>query len=106
MEKGNYDFKELDKLEAFCGWIPRLSCQRKDLFDGEQIVVNKDDELYFDAILHRYSYGHEDNLLEIMGDIVEDSDDTVEGFLTADEIILRIINDMFEVKENDKSEQT
>lgn len=104
MEKGNYDFKEIDKLEAFCGLIPRLYCKRVDLFDGEQIFVNKDGTFYFDAILHRYSYGHEQNLLEIMGDIVENSEDSVEGFLNADEIILRIVNDLCEVKENERPE--
>ena len=52
----------------------------------------------WDAVCHWGTYGFEDGLLEIMGDILTEEDleyDTVKGFLTADEVIERI-----ELKEN------
>ena len=45
-----------------------------------------------DAICHDGSYGRFDGLLEIMGDIVDEAitEDTVEGWLTAEDILNRI----------------
>ena len=58
----------------------------KPLFDGWQIWCDD-----WDAICHSFSYGHEDGLLEIMGILVdEEVGDTVEGCLTAEEILRRI----------------
>lgn len=44
----------------------------------------------WDAICHDGSYGHTSGLLEIMGNIVEVDYDTVEGGLTAQEILNRV----------------
>ena len=44
----------------------------------------------WDAICQQGSYGYEDGLLEICGDIVETKDDIVEGYLTAQDVIERI----------------
>ena len=47
----------------------------------------------WDAVCHWGTYGFEDGLLEIMGDILTEEDleyDTVKGFLTADDVIERI----------------
>ena len=49
---------------------------------------NKQDCLC-DAICHKYSYGHEQGLLEIMG-LNEDPYDDVEGWLTAQQVFERI----------------
>lgn len=58
----------------------------KPLFDGWQIWCDD-----WDAICHSFSYGHEEGLLEIMGTLVdEEIGDTVEGCLTAEEILRRI----------------
>lgn len=45
-----------------------------------------------DAICHDGSYGRQDGLLEIMGDLVDEifTGDTVEGWLSAEEILTRI----------------
>lgn len=43
-----------------------------------------------DAICHDYSYGREDGLLEIMGNLVDKTADRVEGWLTAEDILNRI----------------
>ena len=58
----------------------------KLLWDGWQILCDD-----WDAICHSFSYGHEDGLLEIMGILVDkEVGDTVEGCLTAEEILKRI----------------
>ena len=55
------------------------------------IVPSNTEERKWDAICHYGSYGHEDGLLEIMGDLVTKEDgDSVVGFLTADDVIMRI----------------
>jgi len=63
-----------------------------ELFDGYQIVVNDENEHYaWDAICHSYSYGHKEGKLEIMGDIVSpNAGDSVEGYLTAEDILERL----------------
>lgn len=57
------------------------------LYDGVQIIVYNGVERVWDAICHKYSYGHEDGLLEVAGIMTEDIDDAVKGYLTADEIL-------------------
>lgn len=46
----------------------------------------------WDAVIHDGSYGHEVGKLEIMGDLVDKTmtDDSVEGWLTAEEILERV----------------
>lgn len=48
-------------------------------------------ELICDAICHSGSYGHEEGLLEIMG--LTRNDDSVEGWLTSEEVFDRISED-------------
>jgi hypothetical protein len=45
-----------------------------------------------DAICHKYSYGYEEGLLEMMGLIPDEVGDSVEGYLTAKEVFNRILN--------------
>lgn len=59
---------------------------------GYQIVV-KDPETQkykWDAVCHNFSYGNDEGLLEIMGDIVENDYDSVEGWLSAEDILKRL----------------
>ena len=49
------------------------------------------DELICDAVCHSGSYGHEEGLLEIMG--LTRNDDSVEGWLTSEEVFDRIFED-------------
>lgn len=49
------------------------------------------DELICDAVCHSGSYGHEEGLLEIMG--LTHNDDSVEGWLTSEEVFDRIFED-------------
>lgn len=64
------------------------------IFDGYKIDVPSQN---WDAICHGGSYGHNYGLLEVMGAKVNrNTDDKVEGWLTADEILERL--DEFETK--------
>lgn len=59
-------------------------------FDSHQICVPSRERRKWDVICHRGSYGAEQGLLEIMGTIVRPCRDSVEGWLTADDVIARI----------------
>ena len=53
-----------------------------------QLIIYSDSYREWDAICHYGSYGFEDGLLEIYGSIVpEDADDSVIGWLTANDVI-------------------
>lgn len=94
---------EMNKLEAYLK-EHGICYERKDrearcLPDGtvlccdwHRIVVHGMDDYCWDAICHHGSYGAEEGLLEIMGDIVDDEavGDRVEGWLTAADVIKRI----------------
>ena len=76
----------------------RYDCGKEDFeADGEytfyidrhQICVPNQQYILWDVICQEGSYGYRDGLLEAFGDIVE-VDDTVEGYLTAQDIIERI----------------
>ena len=55
------------------------------------IVYDEKGERSWDAICHDGSYGHELGLLEVMGErVVRVTDDAVEGYLTAEEVIGRL----------------
>lgn len=88
---------ELDKLEKYLK-EHGYSYEREDRNDTmstrnwHQVIVYDGDERLWDAVCHYGSYGYEDGLLEIYGSIVwEDiDDDSVRGWLTADDVISRI----------------
>lgn len=68
----------------------------KDKPFRNQIIVYEDSEYKirkWDAVCHYGTYGYENGLLEIYGEIVHPllDDDNVVGFLTADEIINKYI---------------
>lgn len=83
---------ELNKLEEYLK-TKGIEYERIDKTDGfmyyHQIIVYEEGRKAWDAVWNTGSYGREKGLLEIMGDIVE-TGDTVEGWLTAHEIIERI----------------
>lgn len=58
-------------------------------FQNQIFVYDENGEIKWDVICHVGSYGYEQGLLEIMGSIVKGID-SVEGFLTADDIIKRL----------------
>ncbi len=88
--------KELDKLEMYLkehGYeYTREDVDVEPYTDLHQIVVYKNGQRLWDAICHHGSYGYEEGLLEIMGDIVwyDIDGDSVRGWLTANDVIARI----------------
>ena len=98
------DLTELDKLEKYlkehgykydrtdddgmeiAGLHGLMHC-----IDQHQIVVYKGEIRDWDVICQYGSYGCEKGLLEAMGErVVREGGDSVEGYLTADEIIERL----------------
>lgn len=64
-----------------------------ELCDTPQVFYPSTKNPILDVICHRGSYGHEKGLLEIMGCLVTNEDDDVEGWLTAKEVFKRIQSD-------------
>ena len=99
----NENYKEIWILKAALqeAGIP-FSFHR--LYDGWQLCYPKDGEERICSIVqHYFSYGHEFNLLEILGLNTETEEkEGVGGFLSAVEVFHRIKNN-YEGKENDKS---
>lgn len=95
-ENGNYitdtRYQEILKLDAMLTekGIPHTLQKR---MDGWQVIYPEDgEERVMDAIEHFGSYGNEEDLLEIMGLLTpeEEKDDSVLGYLTAEEVCKRI----------------
>lgn len=73
--------------------IRRLMDGYQILYYGKDPILEQNNALgsRCDVIEHMGSYGHEKDLLEVAGCIVgDDINDTVEGFLTAEEVFNRI----------------
>lgn len=91
----------LDRLEEYLKRVG-VSYERidaEDRYDDKNSIVNMErHQIYvpsqegaeWDAICHRGSYGCEEGLLEIYGTIVSPTaGDSVEGWLTAEDVISR-----------------
>ena len=97
------DLSQLDKLEKY---LKEKGCKYDRIddeglpssrlhglihrIDRHQIIVYKDGERDWDVICQFGSYGVEDGLLEAYGARIVRKEDSVEGYLTADEIIKRL----------------
>ena len=95
-ENGNYitdtRYQEILKLDAMLTekGIPHTL---QKFLDGWQVIYPEDGEKrVMDAIEHFGNYGNEEDLLEIMGLLTpeEEKDDSVLGYLTAEEVCKRI----------------
>lgn len=91
----NYDYSEFYKL-AVTLIVRGYTVEVVNTYDGKQLNVYEQKSsmslkktFSWDAIIHYQSYGHEQGLLEIYGTLVSKftSDDSVMGYLTADEIL-------------------
>lgn len=72
------------------------------LLDRHQICVPSEKIRNWDAICHYGSYGYEDGLLEIYGELVtEDDGDSVVGYLTAADVVKRVEAWLKRGKKND-----
>lgn len=85
----NENYTEILKLDKMLteAQIPH-TLQR--FSDGWQVVYPSEEKRVADAVEHYGSYGHEENLLEIMGLIKpEETCDSVLGWLTAEDVFQR-----------------
>lgn len=87
--------KLLDKLsmsdEDTGHW--ELVSMSADNFEAPQVIFYDDEgNRIADAVCHPLSYGHEQGLIEIMGEPLCYTDDDVEGWLTADTVFSRWMN--------------
>ena len=64
----------------------------KNIYDGYQIIIkNKNNFRIADAVEHNFSYGAEEDLLEIMGGLTEEEEElnSVLGWLSSEEVFKR-----------------
>lgn len=83
----NEIFKLKELLEK--GNIP---FEFKNIYDGYQIIIkNKNNFRIADAVEHNFSYGAEEDLLEIMGGLTEEEEElnSVLGWLSSEEVFKR-----------------
>ena len=82
---------ELDKLEEYL-IDHRITFESIHKMGWHQICVPESGEnCRWDAICHRGSYGYEQGLIEIYGELVTEEDgDSVVGWLTAEDVIRRL----------------
>ena len=94
--------KEINKLANLLDEA-KIPYDMDELFGGWQISYPNNKDRISDVICHAFSYGHEEGLLEMMGLVDEDEvGDSVEGFLTAEEVFERWQNHYCLAKENKK----
>lgn len=87
-----FDFTEFDKLVDMCfgaDWEIWIG----DIWDGQQVILYKNGKLINDAVIHNFSYGHSDGLLETWEDYRQED---VIGYLNADEVFAIWEKDMAE----------
>lgn len=87
-----FDYAEFDKLVAMVeksGW----SYQVDPMWGGKQITLYKQGQRINDAIIHSFSYGNDQGLLETWE---ADSQDDVTGYLTAEQVYDIWVKDMAE----------
>jgi len=84
------NFTEMSKLFLLLA-DAEIPCEVIHLYDGLQINYPSVENRICDVICHSYSYGHEKGLLEIMGLVNHKiTGDSVEGWLTAEDVFKRI----------------
>ena len=85
---------EIEKLEKYLkekGYNYERKKTSIGIHSGDQLIVyDENGDRQWDAVCNWGSYGHEQGLLEIMGSIVKPGGDSVEGWLTAADIIERL----------------
>ena len=80
-------YERKDQEDEFLEGHPYCRTQ----FERHQIIVPNKENYEWDVICQYGSYGAEEGLLEIMGTIVRpNAGDSVEGWLTADDVIERV----------------
>lgn len=85
---------EMAKLISKLKWA-HIPFETNDIFGTTQVVYPSKERMVCDVVCHKFSYGYEKGLLEIMGLVKEREvdDDEVEGYLDAEEVFNRIYKD-------------
>ena len=63
-----------------------------DVWGNDHVFYPNIEDVRCSIICNKYSYGGKEGLLEIMG-LVYDEEDSVEGYLTAEIVAMRILHD-------------
>lgn len=98
------DYKEIFKLKELLekACIPFIWKELKDYRNGYQILYPVAEDAVCSVIEHQFSYGNEEDLLEILGLMTkeeeEEQNDSVLGFLTAENVFERIRKDFYNRK--------
>ena len=74
----------------------KIPFETTECWDAPQVCYPSSNDRVCDAVCHSFSYGHELGLLEIMGLVDEEEvGDSVEGYLTAEDVFERIKNHFY-----------
>ena len=83
LKEKRYRYKRIKETPGTNPWLRG--------YEKNQIIVYDDRGIrQWDAICHRGSYGFEQGLIEVMGEKIVRGSDSVEGWLTADDVIKRL----------------
>lgn len=91
--KTNPDYQEIFRLRAMLE-ADHIPFMMTNLYDGWKIgypAVSWLGEEVCSVVEHGITYGHDADLLEIMG-LTTDEEDEVRGWLTAEDVYLRIVS--------------
>lgn len=83
LKEKRYRYKRIKETPGTNPWMRGYGVNQIIVYDDRGIRQ-------WDAVCNRGSYGFEQGLLEIMGSIVKPGGDSVEGWLTADDVIQRL----------------
>ena len=88
LDKSGINYKRIKESNI----VPFPDGNDRDIGRNQVVVYDTEGNIKWDAICHYGSYGYEDGLLEIMGDIVDEEEDgdSVAGWLTAEGVIKRV----------------
>lgn len=91
---------EMEKLITMVDNANYENCV-EEIFDTPQLILKKNGARVGDVICHKYSFGGDNGLLEILGCGIKDSDgeDDAKGYLTAEECF-EIIREYYESQRN------
>lgn len=63
-----------------------------------QVCYPNKQNVICDAVCHKYSYGYKQGLLEIMGLVDDDIEDSVQGYLTGEQVFLKMFINHYKIK--------
>lgn len=94
LKDNNIAYERLDEMPSYAPFSVLKKNGLTTMF--HQICVPSRKNCKWDVICHKGSYGYEEGLLELMGSLLTDEErkeDSVVGYLTADNIIKRMENE-------------